>query len=71
MLSEWRERVMADRVDQAVETFAGIPRRGDTVDLNRLSVSSEALPDWVREQLQMPSTEELLETFLEQATGSP
>ena len=70
MLEEWRERVMADLTDRAVELLAGLPRKGDTVDLDGLGISNEALPDWVREQLQMPSTEELLEMFLEQATGS-
>ena len=47
-----------------------LPGKGDTVDLDGFGVSTEALPDWVREQLQMASTEELLEMFLEQATGS-
>ena len=47
-----------------------LPRKGDTFDLDGFGVSTEALPDWVREQLQMPSTEELLEMFLEQATSS-
>ena len=70
MLEEWRERVMADLTDRAVELLAGLPKKGDTVDLDGVGVSTEALPDWVREQLQMPSTEELLEMFLEQATGS-
>ena len=71
MLEEWRERVMADLMNRAVELLAGLPWEGDTVDLDGLGVSTEALPDWVREQLQMPSTEELLEMFLEQPTGSP
>ena len=71
MLAEWRERAMADLLARVVEMLAGIPRVDDTVDLDSLGVSIEALPDWVREQLEMPSAEELLETYLEQATGSP
>ena len=70
MLEEWGEHVMADLRDRAVELLAGLPRKGDTVDLDGLGVSTEGLSDWVREQLQMPSTEEMLEMFLEQAAGS-
>ena len=71
MLEEWGEHVMADLRDRAVELLAGLPRKGDTVDLDGLGVSTEGLSDWVREQLQMPSTEELLEMFLEQGSRFP
>ena len=70
MLEEWREHVMADLMDRAVELLEGLPRKGDTADLDGLGISTEALPNWVREQLQMPSTQELLEMLLDQATGS-
>ena len=71
LLAEWRERVMADLTDRAVGLFARLPRKGEEVDLDSLGASSEALPGWIREQIQVPSTEELLEDFLEQATDSP
>lgn len=71
LLAESLERVMIDLMDRAGELFAGLPRKGDMVDVESLGVSMDDLPAWVREQLQMPSTEDLLETLLEHLTGAP
>ncbi len=62
---------MSNLTDRAVGLFARLPRKGEEVDLDSLGVSSETLPDWIREQIQIPSSEELLDDFLEQATDSP
>lgn len=70
VLAEWGESAMADLTDRAVELVARLPRKGDTVDLDSLGVSIEEFPAWVREQLEMPSTGELLETLLEQMTAA-
>ena len=70
LLAEWRERVMGGMVDRATGLIAGLPRKGEYVDLDSLGVGSGALPDWIREQIQVPSTEELLEDLLEHATDS-
>lgn len=71
LLAEWQERTMAGLMDRTEGLIARLPRKGSDVDLDSLGVSSEDLPDWVREQIQVPSIEEMLEEFLEQATESP
>ena len=71
LVAEWHERTMAGLMDRTVGLIARLPRKGKDVDLDSLGVSTEDLPDWIREQIQAPSIEELLEDFLEHATESP
>ena len=66
---QFMDQLTADLVDQLVEWAKTLPWRDGDIDIEAMGLTAEELVELFKQQVALPSVDDVLEDFLRQATG--